>query len=296
MPTEKIIIITGANKGIGYATVKRIALTYGKPLVQDETHEDRLLIYLTARNPEKGTKALNKLLGDADLERSGVLSQDQGTVEIAFHQLDITSPSSIAQFTAFLREKHPGGIDVLINNAGVYPLGSGIKPLNLALSTNYHGTLNLTKALLPLLYLRPSGTARIVNVASTFGKFSRFPPNISKRLFAAITIDEITALMDEARRARVDRKTCKMGWNQSAYAISKAGVIAMSRALAGDPDVKSKGMLVNACCPGWTRTDMTFWMGRRSAEEACGTVVLLALGDVEGRTGLFWKDCRVCEL
>lgn len=84
--------MTGANKGIGYAIVKGLCEKF------------QGTVYLTARNESKGEKAV------ADLKALGYSP--------VFHQLDITDQTSIDRFKQHLQTTH-GGIDILINNAGV---------------------------------------------------------------------------------------------------------------------------------------------------------------------------------
>ena len=60
--------------------------------------------------------------------------------------------------------------------------------------------------------------------------------------------------------------------------------------------VKSSGeVLINACCPGFVNTDMTRGHGTMTVDEGAKTPVLLALGDIGGVTGGFWKDGVIVE-
>ena len=86
--------VTGANKGIGLATVKALCQKVGP--------ED--IVYLTARSVERGTQAVKELEGLG--------------LKPKFHPLDVGDQSSIDSFADYLKNEH-GGIDVLINNAGV---------------------------------------------------------------------------------------------------------------------------------------------------------------------------------
>jgi carbonyl reductase 1 len=60
------------------------------------------LSYFKARNEELGLKAINEL-------------QEQ---QVKFHQLDISNQESVDKFAKYLKENH-GGLDILINNAGI---------------------------------------------------------------------------------------------------------------------------------------------------------------------------------
>jgi carbonyl reductase 1 len=52
-------------------------------------------------------------------------------------------------------------------------------------------------------------------------------------------------------------------------------------------------VLVNACCPGYVKTDMTRGGGMISPDEGAQTPVMLALGDIDNTSGEFWKSKKV---
>lgn len=55
---------------------------------------------------------------DPQLKQAKVLAQDGGDTTIRFRELDISQAKSIQDFSKFLKEEHPEGIDIVINNAG----------------------------------------------------------------------------------------------------------------------------------------------------------------------------------
>ena len=83
------------------------------------------LVYLTARNKERGDAALQGLFQDDQLLKAKALSKDGGLTEIKYHPLDISQTKSIQELRDFLEHEHPQGIDVLINNAGIAMDGFG---------------------------------------------------------------------------------------------------------------------------------------------------------------------------
>lgn len=89
---NKIAIVTGANKGIGYAIVKNLKDNFDG------------IIYLTARNENLGKKA--------------ALSLDENGSKVKFHRLDVKDIESISNFKSYISNNHDG-IDILINNAGI---------------------------------------------------------------------------------------------------------------------------------------------------------------------------------
>lgn len=87
------------------------------------------------------------------------------------------------------------------------------------------------------------------------------------------------------------------GWPNSAYGVTKIGVTVLSRILARKLNEQRRGdkILLNACCPGWVRTDMTGPQATKSPEEGAETPVYLALlpPDAEGPHGQFVQDKTV---
>jgi NAD(P)-dependent dehydrogenase (short-subunit alcohol dehydrogenase family) len=88
---KKVILVTGANKGIGFEIVRQLA-----------THNHEVI--LTARNKEKGQQALDKILAEG--------------ARAHFTVLDVTDKQQIIDAFEYVRDNF-GHLDVLINNAGI---------------------------------------------------------------------------------------------------------------------------------------------------------------------------------
>ncbi|NOU51361.1 SDR family oxidoreductase [Pseudoalteromonas sp. JBTF-M23] len=145
---KKLIVVTGANKGLGFETAKQLA---------ELGHH----VVLTARNEQAG-KAACRLLAEQGLEAD-------------FIQLDISDSSSIKTFTETLADRYQH-VDVLINNAGVFfDWESSAATLKLdelsdTLKTNLFGTIEITQSLLPVL--GRASAAKVINVSSDLGSVS----------------------------------------------------------------------------------------------------------------------------
>lgn len=90
----KVAIVTGSNKGIGFAIVKALCEQFDGD------------VYMTARDINRGEKAVESL------NKLGLKPK--------FHQLDITDDNSIAEFKTFI-VKNYSGINILINNKSMLP-------------------------------------------------------------------------------------------------------------------------------------------------------------------------------
>lgn len=146
--TQRIALVTGANKGIG--------LEIARQLARSGVH-----VIIGARDPGRGRAAV------AALASKGLVAQ---TVRI-----DLTDHASIAAAADTIGTAH-GRLDILVNNAGIVDIADGppgkasAEAARRIMDTNFIGTLAVTQAMLPLLRLAPA--ARIVNLSSALGSLS----------------------------------------------------------------------------------------------------------------------------
>ncbi|KAF2862564.1 NAD(P)-binding protein [Piedraia hortae CBS 480.64] len=286
---SRVAAVTGGNRGIGFAIVRNLALQYPS----SPYNSGPLLIYLTARNAERGTEAVKALANDPQLKQAKALSQDGGQTTIKFHELDIDDKNSIHTFASFLHREHPEGIDFVINNAGIAMEGYNMNVVTKTLNTNYYGTLEATQALLPLV--RDGG--RLCNVSSIAGKLSKYSDDIRQEFIDAAqsNVEAVTALMEKYTQCVADGTEEANGFPKRAYAVSKAGITAMTKAIALEEGKRKRGVLINVCCPGYVNTNMTKENGAKTPDEGAITPVMLVLQEIGGTTWEFWSDERVSE-
>ncbi|KAK9900896.1 carbonyl reductase [Cystobasidium minutum MCA 4210] len=283
-PPTRIAAVTGGNKGIGLAIVRQLALQYP----QSKFNNGPFLIYLGARDKSRGEQAVEELQADKQLKTAKALVQDGGLTDIKYASLDIADKKSIDDFAAFLKKEH-GQIDMLINNAGVAIDGFDSDVVEKTLAINYYGTLEACETILPLI--RKGG--RLVNVSSMACKLHKYSQELQDRFKNGKSVQDYTKLMEEFKQGVRDGHWTKLGWPTTAYSVSKSGVTGITRALAMQEQSKGSEVLVNSCCPGYVNTDMTKHRGQLTPDQGARTPVLLALGDLQGQSGLFWEHEQV---
>ena len=222
--TQKTILITGANKGLGRESARRL-LAAG--------HD----VWVAARDPERGRAA----------------ADDLGARFVA---LDVTDDASVAAAAETVAAA--GGLDVLINNAGIIASTRGVRgesgdEVAAALATNTVGVVRVTRAFLPLL--ERSAAPVIVNVSSGLGSF-------------AVTADP----------ERIEHGIHNLG-----YSASKAALNMLTTQYAK----ALPAFRVNAVDPGYTATDLNGHSGPQTVEQGTEAIVRLAQIGPDGPTGTF---------
>ncbi len=146
---KKVAFVTGANKGIGYATAQRLA-------------SQGITVLLGARDEKRGKEAAAKL-------------QAEG-LDVQFLRLDVNDAATHKAAHHFIEDKF-GKLDILVNNAAVAldmdqkPSEVDMQTLRKTFDTNFFGAVAITQALLPLI--RKSDAGRIVNVSSGLGSLTQ---------------------------------------------------------------------------------------------------------------------------
>ena len=145
----KTVLITGANKSIGFETARQLL-------------QQGYYVYLGCRDMEKGKQAVNEL-------------HSEGLDQVEPIEINVDQAGSIKDAREILGRKTKV-LDVLINNAGVggsmpqTPLETGINVFKQVFETNFFGVIGVTQAFTDMLKVSPE--PRIVNVTSGLGSLT----------------------------------------------------------------------------------------------------------------------------
>jgi NAD(P)-dependent dehydrogenase (short-subunit alcohol dehydrogenase family) len=231
MTEQPIAVVTGAYRGLGLETCRQLgARGYH--------------VLLTARREAEGQAAADKLAGDGH--------------RVEFQVLDVTTEPSRLALSERVRTEF-GRVDVLVNNAGIFPdpppddaassiLATDLDIVRLALETNTLAALRLCQLLIPLM----AGRGRVVNVSSGMGQLS-------------------------------DMNGCCPG-----YRLSKVALNAVTRILADE--LRPTDIKINSVCPGWVRTEMGGPGAPLPVEKGAAGIVWAATLPDDGPSGGFFRD------
>ncbi|WP_329332328.1 SDR family oxidoreductase [Streptomyces sp. NBC_00663] len=220
-------LITGANKGLGFETARRLV-------------EAGHTVYVGARDEERGRRAAEQL-------------------GARFVLVDVTDDASVAAAAKTVEAE--GGLDVLINNAGIEVRGedNGIPgaadttadEMRTVFETNVFGVVRVLHAFLPLL--QKSAAPVVVNVSSGLGSLTRLSdPDSPAHFYPAV-----------------------------AYPSSKTAVNMITVQYAkAFPAIR-----VNAVEPGFTGTDLNGGTGTQTVEQGAEIIVRMARTGPDGPTG-----------
>jgi NAD(P)-dependent dehydrogenase (short-subunit alcohol dehydrogenase family) len=145
---QKVALITGANKGIGFEITRQLGRA-------------GMTVLLGARNSKLG-------------EASAAVLRGEG-VDVVTRPLDLLKEETISAAADWIASEY-GRLDVLVNNAGIVdgddgpPSSADLDAVRRLFDVNFFGTLAVTKAMLPLM--RKAKAGRIVSLSSGMGSLT----------------------------------------------------------------------------------------------------------------------------
>lgn len=171
--------------------------------------------------------------------------------------MDVSDQGSVDRIREYVNQKF-GHLDILINNAGInydtwqHAANADLSNVTETLDTNLLGPWRMSNAFIPLI--KKAGDGRIVNVSSGSGAISG------------------------------------MTGGTPAYSVSKAALNVLTIKLGAE--LEGTGILANAVCPGWVRTDMGGSGATGSPEKGAETIVWTAELPGGGPNGKFFRDMQ----
>ena len=169
---KKIAVVTGGNKGIGFAISRLLA-------------KNGFHVILTARSIQNGKEAARQL-------------EEQG-LPVSFFHLDVTDGFHIQKLKEHL-EKGYGRCDVLVNNAGIFldAKGPGVLTIGMDIiektwQTNSLAPLRLAQILAPLMKKNRHG--RIVNLSSGLGQLSDMQNHYAAYRISKTALNAVTRIL-----------------------------------------------------------------------------------------------------
>jgi len=231
----RLILVTGANKGIGFWIVKK--------LVQ-ESSPNSTVILLGSRDIERGQNAFLQLNSPSNVH---VL------------QLDTSSRESIIHAIDEIKQKYGGQLDIVINNAAISTTEITVNTARELFNTNYYGIKMLNEYLFPLM----QENGRIINVSSRTGTVVlQEASQALQDIYTSLTLtkDQLDQLVEDFISAIETNSLEQLGYNPKStflvYGVSKAALNSLTQIEAREWS-SNKNLLVVSVTPGLCATDMT---------------------------------------
>ncbi|XP_075991802.1 carbonyl reductase [NADPH] 3-like [Anticarsia gemmatalis] len=260
----KVAVVTGSNKGIGFAIAKALLQNFNGA------------VYVTSRDDTRGKEAVKKL--------------NELGLKPEYHQLDVTDKDSITKFRDHVKEKY-GGIDILVNNAAVVTGSDSYEESKYVVDINYFSNLTVHDILYPIV--RENG--RILNISSDCGHLSNIRNEYwIKRLSSKdLTVDDVNEFvnwyLEETKNGTFDKENLADDGTIASYRIAKVALSAVT--LVHQKELASRNISINSLHPGLVQTDMTHGVGFYSADQAAEAPLKVLLETPATLKGAYvWYD------
>lgn len=268
MSDQRVILVTGANKGIGYEAVK-----YLSQQVPDA------VVYLASRSVDNGNAAVTKM-------QESVPGHSFSNVKVV--ELDITKQASLDAAVETVRSEH-GKLTDLLHNSGIASFDSDPNSPDV-LEVNVRGARNTIETFLPII---PAKTGKIVLVSSEVGAWytATVEPATRDKLedVGANDWNKVESYMKDWV-AHSKGEPASVAWPPAdnmltqAYCASKALVTAWARNFASTHTDTPLAIV----CPGYCATDLNANSGFRPASVGGESVAWPLLNKFEN--GHFYQD------
>jgi Dehydrogenases with different specificities (related to short-chain alcohol dehydrogenases) len=237
MSKQRLFLITGTNKGIGYGLVERLL-----------SSEKNSLVLMTSRSVPRGKEAFTKLAQAYPQEKDRLIYQ----------QLDISSKESVDNFLSWLRNSY-GKVDFLINNAAVGDRAQFENPnapispdkIEETMNVNFFSTVLFTEKMLPFL----SDTGKIITLTTLLATLQYQKEPIRRFLSNPnITLEELFKKAEEFEELAYKGEHVAHGYSPRIYDVSKVLLNCYVRWILAKKMKESQGCFLVE--PGWVKTEM----------------------------------------
>ena len=254
--TRKTLLITGGNRGLGYAIIEN--------LLEKKT---KLKLIITSRNEEQGQEIYNSLCEKYPEEKE--------KEQLYYHQLDITNEESINEIIEYIK-KNFKKIDYLINNAGVSSKGTEFsnEVFEYTFSVNVYGTINFTEKMISNNLINKQG--KIILLGGKSGNILKLKNDNLINLFkTAKAADDLFKIADKFKEAINDETCDEEGWYKNTYGVSKMIINTYARLLTKKREISREGISVFSCHPGWLKTEMGGNYAKVDVKDGANNVIYL---------------------